>query len=154
MINLQDYTIHQYASMLKNNVESNRELISEIDAELSKQLSNFGTGENIALFLLQKDLLVLQCKIALAFLDMDEEVQKKLSKRIETLRKEVERLSQKENKKTPYKSFLTWILSVEKHLQFSINRENDLEYLVEATTQMLTFYENQKRQLEENKAKR
>lgn len=154
MINLQDYTIHQYASMLKNNVESNKELISEIDAELSKQLSNFGTGENIALFLLQKDLLVLQCKMALAFLDMDEEVQKKLSKRIETLRKEVERLSQKENKKTPYKSFLTWILSVEKHLQFSINRENDLEYLVEATTQMLTFYENQKRQLEENKAKR
>lgn len=154
MINLQDFTIHQYASMLKNNVESNRELISEIDAELSKQLSNFGTGENIALFLLQKDLLVLQCKMALAFLDMDEEVQKKLSKRIEILRKEVERLSQKENKKTPYKSFLTWILSVEKHLQFSINRENDLEYLVEATTQMLTFYENQKRQLEENKAKR
>lgn len=154
MINLQDYTIHQYASMLKNNVESNKELISEIDAELSKQLSNFGTGENIALFLLQKDLLVLQCKMALAFLDMDEEVQKKLSKRIETLRKEVERLSQKENKKTPYKSFLTWILSVEKHLQFSINRENDLEYLVEATVQMLTFYENQKRQLEENKAKR
>lgn len=154
MINLQDYTIHQYASMLKNNVESNKELISEIDAELSKQLSNFGTGENIALFLLQKDLLVLQCKMALAFLDMDEEIQKKLSKRIESLRKEVERLSQKENKKTPYKSFLTWILSVEKHLQFSINRENDLEYLVEATTQMLTFYENQKRQLDENKAKR
>ena len=154
MINLQDYTIHQYASMLKNNVESNKELISQIDAELSKQLSNFGTGENIALFLLQKDLLVLQCKMALAFLDMDEEIQKKLSKRIETLRKEVERLSQKENKRTHYKSFLTWILSVEKHLQFSINRENDLEYLVEATTQMLTFYENQKRQLEENKAKR
>lgn len=154
MINLQDFTIHQYALMLKNNVESNKELISEIDAELSKQLSNFGTGENIALFLLQKDLLVLQCKMTLAFLDMDEEVQKKLSKRIESLRKEVERLSQKENKKTPYKSFLTWILSVEKHLQFSINRENDLEYLIEATTQMLTFYENQKRQLEENKAKR
>lgn len=154
MINLQDYTIHQYASMLKNNVESNKELISQIDAELSKQLSNFGTGENIAIFLLQKDLLVLQCKMALAFLDMDDEFQKKLSKRIEALRKEVERLSQKENKKTPYKSFLTWILSVEKHLQFSINRDNDLEYLVEATIQMLTFYENQKRQLEENKAKR
>ena len=154
MINLQDYTIHQYASMLKNNVESNKELISQIDAELSKQLSNFGTGENIALFLLQKDLLVLQCKMTLAFLDMDDELQKKLSKRIEALRKEVERLSKKENKKTPYKSFLTWILSVEKHLQFSINRDNDLEYLVEATTQMLNFYENQKRQLEENKAKR
>ena len=154
MINLQDYTIHQYASMLKNNVESSKELISQIDAELSKQLSNFGTGENIALFLLQKDLLVLQCKMTLAFLDMDDEIQKKLSKRIEALRKEVERLSQKENKKTPYRSFLTWILSVEKHLQFSINRDNDLEYLVEATTQMLNFYENQKRQLEENKAKR
>ena len=154
MINLQDYTIHQYASMLKNNVESNKELISQIDAELSKQLSNFGAGENIALFLLQKDLLVLQCKMTLAFLDMDDELQKKLSKRIEALRKDVERLSQKENKKTPYKSFLTWILSVEKHLQFSINRDNDLEYLVEATTQMLNFYENQKRQLEENKAKR
>ena len=154
MINLQDYTIHQYASMLKNNVESDKELISQIDAELSRQLSNFGTGENIALFLLQKDFLVLQCKMALAFLDMDDEIQKKLSKRIEALRKEVERLSKKENKKTPYKSFLTWILSVEKHLQFSINRENDLEYLVEATTQMLNFYENQKRQLEENKAKR
>ena len=154
MINLQDYTIHQYASMLKNNVESNKELISQIDAELSKQLSNFGAGENIALFLLQKDLLVLQCKMTLAFLDMDDEFQKKLSKRIEALRKEVERLSQKENKKTPYKSFLTWILSIEKHLQFSINRDNDLEYLVEATTQMLNFYENQKRQLEENKAKK
>ena len=154
MINLQDYTIHQYASMLKNNVESSKELITQIDAELSKQLSNFGTGENIALFLLQKDLLVLQCKMILAFLDMDDELQKKLSKRIEALRKEVERLYQKENKKTPYKSFLTWILSIEKHLQFSINRDNDLEYLVEATIQMLNFYENQKRQLEENKAKR
>ena len=147
MINLQDYTIHQYASMLKNNVESNKELISQIDAELSKQLSNFGTGENIALFLLQKDLLVLQCKMALAFLNMDDELQKKLSKRIEALRKEVERLSKKENKKTPYKSFLTWILSVEKHLQFSINRDNDLEYLVEATIQLLNFYEYQKQQL-------
>ena len=154
MINLQDYTIHQYASMLKNNVESDKELISQIDGDLSRRLSNFGTSENIALFLLQKDLLVLQCKMALAFLDMDDELQKKLPRRIEALRKEVERLSKKENKKTPYKSFLTWILSVEKHLQFSINRDNDLEYLVEATTQMLNFYDNQKRQLEENKAKR
>ena len=94
------------------------------------------------------------CKMTLAFLDMDDEIQKKLSKRIEALRKEVERLFKKENKKTPYRSFLTWILSIEKHLQFSINRDNDLEYLVEATTQMLNFYDNQKRQLEENKAKR
>lgn len=154
MIKIEDYTIKQYAKMLKEHRPTDLELIKQIDAELSNALSNFGNGQNIGLFLLQKDLLILECKLVLAFLSMDSELEKKLGVRIEKLRKEVEDKTKKIPQKNPYKSFLDWILGVEKYLSFSIDRNNDLLYLVEATMQMLTYYENQEKQINEQNAKR
>ena len=154
MIKLEDYTIKQYAQMLKEQKGEQSDLVKEIDAELSSQLSNFGQGQNIGMFMLQKDMLILQCKLVLAIFDNDKTKEQSLTKRINKLREEIEKLVSKTNNKTPYKSFLSWILSVEKHLQFSINRDNDLAYLVEATLQMLTFYENQKAQIEQSKIKK
>ena len=59
MIKLEDYTIKQYAQMLKEQKGEQSDLVKEIDAELSSQLSNFGQGQNIGLFMLQKDMLIL-----------------------------------------------------------------------------------------------
>lgn len=154
MIKIEDYTIKQYAKMLKEQKTTDKELIQEIDAELSKLLSNFGKGQNIGLFLLQKDLLILECKLVIAIFDKDQELEKKLFARIEKLRKEVEDKTKKIPPTNPYKSFLSWILSVEKYFNKDFNWDMDLLYLVEATSQMLTFYENQERNINEQNAKR
>lgn len=140
--------------MLKEQKPTDLELIKQIDAELSSALSNFGNGQNIGLFLLQKDLLILECKLVLAFLNMDSELEKKLGARIEKLRKEVEDKTKKVPQKNPYQSFIDWILSLEKYFGKDFNWDMDLIYLVRATTQMLTYYENQERNINEQNAKR
>ena len=154
MIKLEDYTIKQYAEMLKEQKASNSEILKEIDSELSKQLQNFGSGQNVGLFLLQKDLLILECKLVLAIFDFDKEAETKLRRRIDKLKTELLKISKPTSNKTPYRSFLSWILSVEKYFGKDFSYERDLLYLVEATTQMLTFYENQKQQLEKQKVKK
>ena len=154
MIKLEDYTIKQYAEMLKEQKASNSEILKEIDSELSKQLQNFGSGQNVGLFLLQKDLLILECKLVLAIFDFDKEAETKLRRRIDKLKTELSKISKPTSNKTPYRSFLSWILSVEKYFGKDFSYERDLLYLVEATTQMLTFYENQKQQLEKQKVKK
>lgn len=140
--------------MLKEHKPTDKELIQKIDQELSKLLSNFGTGQNIGLFLLQKDLLILECKLVIAIFEMDKELEEKLSIRIEKLKKEVESKTKKVPVSNHYKSFLAWILSVEKYFNKDFDWDRDLLYLVEATTQMLNFYENQERQINEQNAKR
>ena len=154
MIKLEDYTIKQYAEMLKQQKASNVELLKEIDSELSKQLQTFGSGQNVGLFLLQKDLLILECKLVLAIFDFDKEAENRLRRKIDKLKIEISKISKPTSNKTPYRSFLSWILSVEKYFGKDFNYEHDLLYLVEATTQMLTFYENQKQQLEKQKVKK
>lgn len=57
--------------MLKERKKVMNNPVKEIDAELSSQLSNFGQGQIIGLFMLQKDMLILQCKFVLAIFDND-----------------------------------------------------------------------------------
>ena len=78
--------------MLKEQKQEQSETVKEIDAELSAQLSNFGQGQNIGLFMLQKDMLILQCKLVLAIFDNDKTKEHSLTKRINKLREEIEKL--------------------------------------------------------------
>jgi len=154
MIKIEDYTIKQYARMLKEQKPTDKILLKEIDAELTKLLSNLGNGQDIYLFQLQKDLLLLECKLALAILSMDKKKEEKLTKRVAELRKEVADKTKKVEIISPYKSFLNWILSLEKYFNKDFDWNRDLLYLVQATTQMLTNYESQKQNINEQNAKR
>ncbi len=150
-IELQNISIADYAKMLRSGVD--KEQIALIDAELAKRLGGLGNGFDLNLFMLQKDLLIFQCKFAIAVFDFDNTKIAFYEKRIEELRKQVESKSKKVDKPNPYKSFLAWILSVEKYLGFAIDKNNDLLYFTEATKQMLNHYEAQKKQIEDNKIK-
>ena len=140
--------------MLKEQKPTDKILLKEIDAELTKLLSNLGNGQDIYLFQLQKDLLLLECKLALAILSMDKKKEEKLTKRVAELRKEVADKTKKVEIISPYKSFLNWILSLEKYFNKDFDWNRDLLYLVQATTQMLTNYESQKQNINEQNAKR
>ena len=149
---LQDITILEYSKLLISGVE--KQLISEIELELSKNVSMSGSGFDLSLFMLQKDLLIFQCKLAIAIFEYDNEKIEFFNGKIEALRKELEKKIKKAEKPNPYKSFLSWILAVEKYLGFAIDKNNDLLYLVEATNQMLNYYEAQKQNIEANKVKK
>ena len=151
-IELQNISIREYSDMLRSGV--NKETIQQIESELSKVLDKIGSGMDLALFMLQKDLLIFQCKLALAIFEFDNEKAKLFEKKINELRKELDKKVKKAEKPNPYKSFLSWILAVEKYLGFAIDKNNDLLYFVEATKQMLNHYEQQKKQIEENKVKK
>jgi hypothetical protein len=104
--------------------------------------------------MLNKDLLIFQCKLAIAIFEFNEKKQIEYSKKIDELKIEIGKRTKKSENSTPYKNFLNWILSVEKFCGFSIDKNNDLLYLVEATNQMLKHYANQKEQIEQQKAKK
>jgi hypothetical protein len=125
-----------------------KELIKSIDTELSKLLNGVGTGFDLAIFMMQKDLLLFQCKAARAYLERDDVAFAKFNKKIFELSDALKKKEVKKEKADPYKIFLAWILSVEKFLGFAIDKKNDLLYFVEATKQMLNYYDEQKRQLE------
>lgn len=145
-IQLQNITINEYAKLLRAGVK--KELIKSIDTELSKLLNGVGTGFDLAIFMMQKDLLLFQCKAARAYLERDNELFAKFNKKIVELSDALKKKEVKKEKADPYKSFLAWILSVEKFVGFAIDKNNDLLYFVEATKQMLNYYDEQKRQLE------
>ena len=182
MRNLEDITILDYTKMLRGGQD-----VKDIEAELSKSLGSLGGGVDLHLFMLQKDLLIFQCKMAKAYLEeisyiedvrlqkiwfnyygfhytFDEVDRKYLleidfkiifcNRKIKQLREEIEKKTAKKETVSPYKSFLSWVLAVEKYLGFSIDRNNDLLYLSEATRQMLNFYDQQKKQIDEQNAKR
>ena len=151
---LQDTTILDYIELLKSGIETKK--IKEINDLLSSKISGFSGGFDLELFQLQKDLLLLQCRAFISFLEHDTEKQNIYSKKVDDLKKQIEKkLNRKENKtENPYKSFLAWILTVEKYLGFAIDRNNDLLYLISATDQMLKYYENQKQNYEAQKAKK
>lgn len=154
-IQLQNIKISDYIKMLKLGEE--KELLILINDELLKQTSNFKSENfDISLFLLQKDLLILQCRYAIAVFDFDETKQKMYLKKIDELREQIESKTKSKEKKevNPYNSFLEWILSVEKYLGFSIDKENDLLYFVTATTQMLNYFNSQTKQLEKTTQKK
>ena len=149
MKKLEDITILDYTKMLRGGQD-----VKEIEAELSKSLGSLGGGVDLHLFMLQKDLLIFQCKMAKAYFDFDETQRPFYEKKIKQLREEIEKKTAKKETVSPYKSFLSWVLAVEKYLGFSIDRNNDLLYLSEATRQMLNFYDQQKKQIDEQNAKR
>jgi len=133
---LENISIEKYCAMLKSGMDT-----SEIDKELN---TLFGNGMDLALFMSQKDLLIMQCKLAILILERDEIRAKIYSDRIDKLRIEIEKKTKKVVETTPYKSFIAWIIAVEKFLAFPIDKKNDLLYFSEATKQMMNFYESQK----------
>jgi len=138
---LENISIADYLSILKS--DTDKELILKINEELNKSIGSFGSGMDLSLFMLQKDLLTTQCKLAIFILNRDEMNSKIYSGRVDKLRIEIERKTKVKDIFNPYKSFIAWIISVEKFLAFSIDKKNDLLYFSEATKQMLSFYEAQ-----------
>jgi hypothetical protein len=145
-IQLQNITINEYSKLLRTGVK--KELIKAIDTDLSKLINGVGTGFDLAIFMMQKDLLIFQCKAARAYLERDNVAFEKFNKKAFEISEELKKKTNKKEKADPYKIFLAWILSVEKFLGFAIDKNNDLLYFVEATKQMLHYYDEQKRQLE------
>ena len=146
---LEEITINRYLKLLRagNNVE----LLTEIDKELSKALGGIAGGFDLSLFILQKDLLIFQCKSYKAFLNQDPAKMDFYNKKIAELQEQIEKKTVKKEVGNPYKSFLSWILAVEKYLSFAIDKNNDLLYFSEATSQMINHYEQQKQNLEKQK---
>jgi hypothetical protein len=151
-LTLKDVSIAEYCDMLKAGVDV--VTLKEINDQLTKALGDLGVGFDLDVFMMQKDLLLLQCRQAIAILDFDGEQVAFLDERIKSIKKELAGKEKKIEDKDPYKSFLSWILAVEKYLGFSIDRSNDLLYFTEATIQMLNHFEAQKRQIDESKSKR
>jgi hypothetical protein len=149
-LTLKDVTIAEYCDMLKAGVDV--VTLKGINDMLTKALGDVGVGFDLDVFMMQKDLLLLQCKQAIAILDFDGERVAFLDERIKSIKRELAGKEKKTENKDPYKSFLSWILAVEKYLGFSIDRNNDLLYFTEATIQMLNHFEAQKRQIDESKA--
>ena len=151
-IELQNITILEYCNMLRSGVD--KESIEEINSLLSESLGNIGNGMDLNIFMMQKDLLIYQCKLALAIFEFDNEKAKFFEKKIEQQRKELDKKIKKQEKPNLYNSFLAWILAVEKYLCFAIDKNNDLLYFSEATKQMLNHYEAQKQNIDNNKVKK
>ena len=75
--------------MLRSGV--NKIELEQINTLLAESLGTLGGGFDLALFMLQKDLLIFQCKFAAAVLDFDEEKAKIFKKKIEQLQKELDK---------------------------------------------------------------
>ena len=148
MSNLEDITIEQYIKMLRSGID-----VKEIDLKLQACIGVNVSSFDVGLFLMQKDLLIFQCKFAKALLDYDEKLKSFYEKKINSLRAEIEKKSPKTKKQSPYKAFLNWLSSVEQYKGFAIDKSNDLLYLAVTTKQMLNYYENQARQIEQQNSK-
>jgi hypothetical protein len=150
-VQLENISIAEYLKLLRSGLVT--EQVKAIEKALSEAIGSTDTFFDMALFQLQKDLLLFQCRYATAFLARDSDLMRRWLDKIEDLKKEIDRkTTNKESdsgkKKSPYKNFLNWILAVEKFVGFSIDKNNDLAYLVEATSQMLAHFEAQKKQAE------
>lgn len=151
-IELENIKISQYINLLRDSSKSKE--IAVIEIELTKSMGNLGSTFDVGLFMLNKDLLIFQCKLAISIFEFDEQKQIQLTNKIEELKAEINKRTKKTEISTPYKNFLNWILAVEKYIGFSIDRQNDLLYLVEATNQMLKYYDDQKQNIEQQNAKK
>ena len=138
-VKLEDISIDKYAKLLRTG--SNAALIAAIDTELSKALNGSNTGMDLALFMLQKDLLIFQCKAAQAYFNRDNEKFEQFNKKITELSEQIKKKTFKKEKANPYESFLSWLQAVEKYIGFAIDKNNDLLYFVIATKQMLNHYD-------------
>ena len=154
IIELQNISIADYCKLLRSG--NDKEIVKLIEAEFISLLGNLTGSVDLSLFLLQKDLLIFQCKYAIAMFAFENEKLPTLDKKIKDIQEQLnKKLKKSENTKkpNPYKNLLSWILAVEKYLGFAIDKNNDLLYFIEATQQMMSHYEAQKKQYEDSKLK-
>jgi hypothetical protein len=147
-------TIKEYLELLKTGYDQNK--LKEISDLLSSKIQNFTGGFDLHLFHLQKDYLLILAKSLIAMLEFDEERRLKYLKRAEEIKIQIDKKTAQKGKEenNPYKSFLEWLLVLKKYYGSDIDRSNDLLYLVSATEQMMKFYDSQKQQIENQKAKK
>ena len=151
---LYNLTIRYYLDLLR--VGTDTEFINEINDFLSSKISGVSGGFDLQLFQLQKDLLLLMCKLneqnlrEAINLDYDKSKQSRYLRKIETIRGEIKRKTELKGEEEPnlYKSFLEWILSLKKYYGSDIDLDNDLMYLISATEQMMKFYAARDEQLQ------
>lgn len=148
---LKNTKISEYMLLLKEGTDIQR--IKEIDNLLSSQISGVAGGFDLALFQMEKDLLLYKCKYLIAMLEFDSAKMEVYAKRIENQLLMIGKKQKKADKSDPYTSFLQWILTLKKYYGSDIDQSNDLVYLISATDQMMKWYDSQKQQIENQKAK-
>lgn len=140
-LHMKNTTIQQYSELLLK--EKDVERINKLNIEISNELES-GEVQDLSLFFLQKDLLKLQCKYAIAYFSHDPQKMEMLNKKIVSISDEL-KLKVKDKKKVDqYENFISWLFQVEKYAGHSIDKTNTIYYLVLATKQMIKHYENQK----------
>jgi hypothetical protein len=148
---LKNTKISEYIQLLKDGTDTKK--IKEIDSLLSSRISGVSGGFDLALFQMNKDLLLFQCKYLLAMFDFDSEKMALYAKRMEDLRLILKKKEKKAEKVDPYQSFLQWILTLKKYYASDIDTNNDLLYLISATESMMRYYKSQDTQIEKQKRK-
>lgn len=148
---LKNTKISEYIDLLKAGTDT--EKIKDIDSLLSSMIAGVTGGFDLALFQMQKDLLLYQCKYLLAMFDFDSAKMELYAKRMENLQLSLKKKQRKAEKSDPYESFLQWILTLKKYYGSDIDTSNDLLYLVSATKSMMNWYNVQNQQIENNKKK-
>ena len=150
---LSEITIGQYLEMLKT--KNNPEKLEEINTALNSSIESLENGFDLHLFQLQKDMILIQCRLLMAKLEFDSELVEKYTRKLKQLKKQIDEKTktQRNEAKDPYKAFIEWLLALKKYYGSDINRGEDLLYLASATNQMLNFFESQKQQLEKSKRK-
>jgi hypothetical protein len=148
---LKNTKISEYIDLLKAGTDT--EKIKDIDGLLSSMISGVAGGFDLALFQMQKDLLLYQCKYLLAMFDFDSEKMELYAKRMDDLQASLKKKQQKADKSDPYESFLQWLLTLKKYYGSDIDTSNDLLYLVSATKSMMNWYSVQNQQIENSKKK-
>jgi len=147
-------TIAQYGDMLKTG--SDPEKVKQIDELINSKILDLSDGFDMHLFQLNKDYLLILHKWLLAMLESDDEKMLRYSERAAELLKHIkikEALNERGTNDTPYVSFLKWLLSLKKYYGSGIDKSGDLLELISATEQMLKFFHEQEKQINQNKVK-
>jgi hypothetical protein len=151
---LQEVTIKEYIDLLKH--KRNPERANEINEALGSKISGITGGFDLALFQLEKDHLLIQCKLLIAVCEFDEEKRERYSTRAKELRDAIKKKNAKKKKSgdDPYQSLIEWLFCLKKYFGSDVDQNSDLTCLVSATKQMLKFYQSQKEQIEAQQNKR
>jgi len=149
---LKNTKISEYIELLEDG--SDIQKIKEIDDLLASKISGVSGGFDLALFQMNKDLLLFQCKYLIAMFEFDNEKMELYAKRMEDLRLTLKKKENQAIKSDPYTSFLQWLFTLKKYYGSEIDREKNLIELVVATEQMMRYYKAQEQEIEKQKSKR
>jgi hypothetical protein len=148
---LKNTKISEYIELLEDG--SDIQKIKEIDDLLASKISGVSGGFDLALFQMNKDLLLFQCKYLIAMFEFDNEKMELYAKRMEDLRLTLKKKEKEAIKSDPYTSFLQWLFTLKKYYGSEIDREKNLIELVVATEQMMRYYKAQEQEIENQKRK-